>query len=322
MADGLAAILVFGAGEVAGALGYEELVRALEIGFRQGVSALPRNIHDIPGGLVALMPVWGDRIGAVKIATVFPANPDDHGLPTVHAQVLLFDGATGTALAVVEGGELTRRRTAAASALAASYLARADAESLLVIGAGALAPHLASAHAAVRPIRRIRIWGRSAAKAKAVAASLNADLPGFDIAASEDLAGDVGHADVISCVTSAAEPVLLGRWLAAGTHIDLVGGFSPQARECDDDAVRGARIFVDTFEGALAEAGDLLIPIASGIIDRTQIVGELAGLCRREVQGRTSADEITLFKSVGAAIEDLVAAQMVLAAGQSQGTVL
>jgi ornithine cyclodeaminase len=230
----------------------------------------------------------------------------------VQAQVLLFDGATGTALALVEGGELTLRRTAAASALAASYLAKIDAASLLVIGTGSLAPHLAAAHAAVRPIRRVRIWGRSPAKAEALARRLRADLPELDIAASSNLAADAAAADIVSCATSAAEPVLLGRWLAPGTHVDLVGNFSRQARECDDDTVRGARIFVDTVEGALAEAGDLLIPLATGAIDRNRIVGELADLCRGEVQGRTAPDEITVFKSVGAAIEDLIAAQLVL----------
>jgi ornithine cyclodeaminase len=165
----------------------------------------------------------------------------------------------------------------------------------------------------------VRIWGRSVAKAEAAADRLRSACPALDIAASRDLAADAAAADIISCATSASEPVLQGRWITPGTHIDLVGGFSPQARECDDDAVRGARIFVDTFEGALAEAGDLLIPMADGVISRTQVLGELTGLCRHDVAGRTSPDDITLFKSVGAAIEDLTAAQMVLARATSQG---
>jgi ornithine cyclodeaminase len=319
MPDRPSAIHVFGADDVAAALDYPALIGGLDAAFRGGGHGLPRTVHQVPGGLIALMPVWGDRMGAVKIATVIPANPEVHELPAVQAQVLLFDGATGSALALVEGGEITRRRTAAASALAASYLARQDAETLLVIGSGALAPYLAAAHASVRPIRQVKIWGRSPVKAAGAAERLRSTCPALEIAASLDLAKDAAGADIISCATSASEPVLQGRWVSPGAHVDLVGGFSPQARECDDDTVRGARIFVDTFEGALAEAGDLLIPMASGIISRAQILGDLAGLCRREIVGRASADDITLFKSVGAAIEDLTAAQMVLARATSQG---
>jgi ornithine cyclodeaminase len=315
MPDRPSAIHVFGADDVATTLDYPALIGGLEAAFREGGHGLPRTIHQVPEGLVALMPVWGDQMGAVKIATVIPANPEVHQLPAVQAQVLLFDRATGSALALVEGGEITRRRTAAASALAASYLARQNAETLLVIGSGALAAYLAAAHAAVRPIRQVKIWGRSAVKAEAAAERLRSTCPTLKIAASLDLAKDAAAADIISCATSASEPVLHGRWISPGTHVDLVGGFSPKARECDDDTVRGARIFVDTFDGALAEAGDLLIPMANGVIGRAQILGDLGGLCRADVQGRTSPDDITLFKSVGAAIEDLTAAQMVLARG-------
>jgi alanine dehydrogenase len=318
MPESPASLPTFGPRQVADALPYGRLIEALREAFRTEGHALPRTVHEVPGGLVALMPVWAGRTGAVKIATVFPGNPD-HGLPTIHAQVLLFDGATGAPLALVDGTEVTLRRTASASALAASYLARPDASTLLVIGTGALAPHMARAHAAVRPIRRIAVWGRTPGRSAATAAQIAANLPGIVVTVAGDLAEAAGEAAMISCATRATEPVLCGAWLSPGTHVDLVGSFSPQARECDDDVVRGARIFVDTLEGALAEAGDLLIPLANGTIQRGEIAGELADLCGGSVQGRTSPQQITVFKSVGAAIEDLIAAEMVLKAA-SQGT--
>ena len=313
MSDPFAGLRVHSAEAVATALPYAGLVAVLEAAFRQGALAFPRTVLKVPDGLVALMPAWRAELGVVKLATVFPDNPTRHGRPTVQALVVVFDGATGAPLAVVDGTELTLRRTAAASALAATYLARPEAERLLVIGTGELAPHLAMAHVAVRPIRHIRVWGRSSEKAEALAARLAAEAPSIDVAVAPGLDQAVAEADVISCATRAIEPVLQGRWIAPGTHIDLVGSFSPQARECDDDTVRGARIFVDTHEGALAEAGDLLIPLARGVIGRGQILGELADLCRGAVQGRTASGDVTVFKSVGAAIEDLAAAQMVMA---------
>jgi ornithine cyclodeaminase len=314
-----ASLPTFSARQVADALPFGALVESLRHAFGGESHALPRAVHEVPGGLVALMPVWAGRTGAVKVATVFPDNPG-RGLPSIHAQVLLFDGATGAPVALVDGTEVTLRRTAAASALAASYLARPDASTLLVIGTGALAPHMAIAHAAVRPIRRIAVWGRTPGKSAATAARIVAQLPGVVVTAASDLATAAGEAAIISCATRAAEPVLRGAWLSPGAHVDLVGSFSAEARECDDAVVRGARIFVDTLEGALAEAGDVLIPLANGTIGRDEIAGELADLCRGAVAGRTSPLQTTVFKSVGAAIEDLIAAEMVLKASR-QGNV-
>jgi ornithine cyclodeaminase len=258
------------------------------------------------------MAVWGDVHGAVKLATVFPENPSHRGLPAIHAQILLFDALTGEPLALVDGTETTLRRTAAASALAARHLALPHAESLLVIGTGALAPHLIAAHTLVRPIRHVTIWGRSHAKAAALAEAVGAPRPDLVVEAAEDPAIAAARAQIISCATSAATPVLAGAWLSPGAHVDLVGGFSPHEREADDAVIRQARLFVDTRAGALSEAGDLLIPLASGVISPGAILGELSELCRGEVPGRTSAHDITVFKSVGAAIEDLIAAQLVL----------
>ena len=174
---------------------------------------------------------------------------------------------------------------------------------LLVIGAGAMAPFLARAHASVRPISRIRIWNRTAANADRIARELASE--GFDAEAVTDLDPEIGRADIISTATISPTALIRGELLSPGTHVDLVGAFTPEMRESDDEAVLRSRVYVDTRAGALQEAGDLVQPLADGTLVHEDVVGELAELCRGEVTGRQGADEITLFKSVGAAIEDL-----------------
>jgi ornithine cyclodeaminase len=233
------------------------------------------------------------------------------GAGTVQAIYALLDRASGEPRALLDGEALTLRRTAAASALAACHLARDDARHLLVVGAGRLAPHLACAHRALRPrLRRVSVWARDAAKAQAAAQWLRGQ--GVDAQAVMDLEPAVRAADIVSCATTATSPLVHGDWLAPGTHLDLVGAFTPQMREVDDAAVARSRIVVDTYDGALAEAGDLLAPMASGVITRESVVAELAELVRGEKPGRTAASEITLFKSVGTALEDLAAAALVV----------
>jgi ornithine cyclodeaminase len=239
---------------------------------------------------------------------VFPGNAA-RGLPAVNGTVLLFDGVTGAPVAVIDGQALTNRRTAAASALAARFLARTDATQHLVVGTGQLAPELARAHAANGTIERTVIWGRDPAKAAAVAQALRYD--GIAAEPTEDLAAAARRADIISTATLAAEPLLLGAWLQPGVHLDLVGSFRPDMREADDAAVRDCRLFVDTREGALSEAGELAQPIAAGLLSPDDIAGELSELCTGAVSGRLTASEKTLFKSVGTALEDLAAAELV-----------
>ncbi|HEY3812490.1 MAG TPA: ornithine cyclodeaminase family protein [Caulobacteraceae bacterium] len=301
--------------EVARSLDYPRLIEALRHAFVEAAPALPRAVLDLPGDAKArlvTMPAWGGAAGAVKIATIFPDNPAHRAKPAIQAVVILFDGQTGAPRAIADGSEITLRRTAAASALAADYLARPEASTLLMIGTGALAPHLVGAHAAVRAIRRVEIWGRSPEKARAVAAAVAAVRPDLEVAASNDRAASCARADIVCCATAAATPVLEGGWLSPGVHVDLVGGFSAHTREADDAVVLGARIVVDTRAGALHEAGDLLIPLGAGVIGAADIVGELADLCSGRVRGRTSPDQVTVFKSVGAALEDLAAMQLLL----------
>ncbi|MBI3938504.1 MAG: ornithine cyclodeaminase family protein [Betaproteobacteria bacterium] len=307
-------IKVVSAAEVERLLDTPELIEALRAMLRSGCEMPPRHHHAVahpsgaPGTLL-LMPAWraGGLLG-LKIVTVFPDNPKQ-GLPSVTGVYVLSSARTGMPLALMDARVLTLKRTAAASALAASYLARRDAERLLVIGTGALAPYLARAHAAVRPIRNIAVWGRTPAKAEALAANLR--TAGLAATAVPDRERAVCEADIVSCATTASTPLVCGAWLKPGAHLDLVGAFTPTTREADTEAVRRARVFVDSRAAALHEAGDIVIPLKGGAIDERHVVGDLFSLVRGEVAGRTGESEITLFKSVGMALEDLAAAELV-----------
>jgi ornithine cyclodeaminase len=306
------------AAEVDRALGYAGLVETLRTAFRDGAVQPVRHHHTVerPDGAAStllLMPAWSDLVRAgtsqgghigVKIVTVSPDN-NALGKPAVMGLYLLLDARTGEPQALIDGPRLTQWRTACASALAASYLAREDASKLLVVGAGALSRFLAGAHAAVRPITDIRIWNRTPANAEAAAADLRA--AGLDASATTDLDAALGWADIVSAATISSTPLVKGALLSAGCHVDLVGGFTPAMREADDDAIRRARVYVDTRAGATKEAGDIVQPLASGVLDPDAIVADLHELAREERPGRRTPQEITLFKSVGAALEDLAA---------------
>lgn len=297
--------------ETARLLPFDALVPALRTGFVEGAEAPLRHQHRVGApeaeATLLLMPAWSARYVGVKLVNVFPHN-GAAGLPAVNPAYVLSSATTGAALAVVDGAELTRRRTAAASALAAAYLARDDARHLLVVGAGKVAEVLPAAYRAVRPIERVSVWNRTASHADALAAALRED--GFAADRVDDLEPAVAAADVVSCATLASEPVVRGTWLRPGTHVDLIGSFTPRLRETDDDAVRRATVFVDT-QDALEESGDLLAPIGSGAFTAADVAGTLYDLTGGRHVGRMHADEITLFKSVGTALEDLAAAALV-----------
>lgn len=293
------------------------LIAALREAFAQECLAPARQVISTPGSgqrLFLSMPAFDARgRGAVKLATVVADNPQ-RGLPTVQAAIVVFS-EHGTPIAVLDGTLVTRLRTGAASALASSFLSREDSACLLIMGSGALAPYMALAHCAVRPIRRVCLWGRQPERAAHAAAATRTLLGGeVQVEVARVAAEAVAASDIICCATSSTTPVLLGHWLTSGAHVDLVGSFSADTREADDAAVRGARIFVDTFAGAMSEAGDLIDPLARGVIERTQVEGELSDLVRARVRGRRTREEITVFKSVGSAIEDLAAAQLIVAA--------
>lgn len=323
-------MLNISADDIDRALTFSGLVETLRGAFRDGAVQPVRHHHAIerPDGAAStllIMPAWTDFQSAgtskggyvgVKVVTVSPDN-NSIGKPAVMGVYLLLDGVTGEPLALIDGQRLTQWRTACASALAATYLARDDASRLLVIGAGSLAPFLANAHAAVRPIREIRIWNRTPANAQKVAAALA--IPGVSVSATADLDDALGWADIVSSATISSEPLVRGALLRPGAHVDLVGAFTPDLRESDDEAVRRARIFVDTRPGASKEAGDIVQPLRAQVIQPEDLIADLHELARDQKTGRETQDEITLFKSVGAALEDLAAGVAVYEAVRHRG---
>jgi ornithine cyclodeaminase len=306
-------MLSIDARSLAATLPYADLIDALDASFR-GDSRMPARTHhevavrEQPAATLLVMPAWQEgRALGIKIATVFPGNAA-HGLPAVNASYLLLDPNHGTPLAIMDGTELTLRRTAAASALASRYLSRSDAHTLLMVGTGKLAPHTIAAHATARSLRRVLIWGRNVQAAKELAGII--DLPGVEVRPVGDLHTATPLADIICCATLSSEPLISGSLLRGGQHLDLVGAFTPAMSEVDGAAVRRAEVYVDTYEGAQTEAGEIVQALANGDLSLEDIRGDLRQMTRGERPGRRSDTEITLFKSVGCALEDLAAAQL------------
>lgn len=298
---------------VRAALPYPRLIDALRVAFADAdQTQVPRrHAHSLSAeATLLLMPAWRARqqLG-VKLVTVMPDNRS-RDLPTLHALYFLADATTGAPLCIIDGEVLTLRRTAAVSALASHYLARADSRSLLMVGTGRLAPEMVVAHCTARDIRRVMIWGRHAQNAqRAVARIRSAGLPNhIEIDVEPSLAAGCTAADIICSATTSTEPLIHADWVRPGTHVDLVGGFRPHMREADDALITRAELFVDTLEGALAEAGDLLQPIAAGLLRPGDIRAELSALASAAHAGRQNPSQITLFKSVGSALTDLAAA--------------
>jgi alanine dehydrogenase len=304
-------MLILDDNDTRNALPFPGLIAALRAMFISGCEAPPRHHHDVevpgePTGTLLLMPAWlPGRYMGLKQVSVFPGNAT-RGLPSIFGSYLLSSAVTGELLAIIDGGELTARRTAAASALAASYLARRDASTMLMTGTGRLSANMIEAHKAVSPLTKVFIWGRDQAKAKATARQ--AAALGLEAIATDNLEAAAREADIISCATLSTEPLIRGEWLKPGAHVDLVGAFKPTMRETDDECVIRSTRFVDTRAGALSEGGDLVQPIRAGLITADSIAADLAELTRKVHPGRTSDQEITLFKSVGASLEDLAGA--------------
>jgi ornithine cyclodeaminase len=304
-------MLILDDNDTRNALPFSGLIEALRAMFVSGCEAPPRHHHDVvvpgePVGTLLLMPAWlPGRYMGLKQVSVFPGNAS-RGLPSIFGSYLLSSAVTGELLAIIDGGELTARRTAAASALAGSYLARKDASVMLMTGTGRLSANLIEAHKAVQPLKKVFVWGRDQAKAAQVAGF--AETLGLEAVATGDLQGAARQADIISCATLSTEALIRGEWLKPGAHLDLVGAFKPTMRETDDQCVIRASRFVDTRAGALTEGGDLVQPIKAGLIAADSIAADLAELTRGTHPGRTSDAEITLFKSVGASLEDLAGA--------------
>jgi ornithine cyclodeaminase/alanine dehydrogenase-like protein (mu-crystallin family) len=250
------------------------------------------------------------RFMASKLITSFPANLIKGELPAVQAVCILFDGANGRPLAIMDGTEITYWRTAADSALGAKILAPAAPATLLVVGAGQMSSWLVRAHRTVRPsLRRVLIWNRSRERATQLSVSLRQE--GIEAEAVDDLSSATRLADLICTCTRSHEPLVLGGNLRPGTHLDLVGGYTPDTREADDEAARRARVFVDRRESAFKGVGDILQPIANGAIGAADVLGDLYDLLGGTVPGRRSPSDITFFKNAGGAHLDLMTAELV-----------
>jgi ornithine cyclodeaminase/alanine dehydrogenase-like protein (mu-crystallin family) len=299
--------------EVARLLPYTGLVDALDAAHREPEALVRRVVYSPDGSdqLFMGLPAWvpGRAIG-IKLVTSFPANTGTD-LPTIQALYVLFDGTNGSPLALIDGTELTYRKTACDSALGSRYLSRTDARTLLMVGAGGLGEHLIAAHRAVRPsIERVLVWNRGRDRADALAQVVGGT-------AVDDLDAAVAEADIISTATRAKEPLIKGALLRGGTHLDLVGSYLPDSREIDDDVVRRARLYVDSRLAPLEECGDLVIPLRAGLITEDDIVADLYQLARGERQGRTDAAQITAMENGGGGHLDLMTARFVWAQVQA-----
>ena len=293
---------------------FKELIRSLRLAFASRNTIVPmRHHHEFPNPKVSedstllIMPAWNPGKNAgVKIVTISPEN-GQFGLPSINGAYIYLDATKGYIKAILEAKSLTAKRTAAASALASSFLSKKSSSSLLMIGTGALSSNLIKAHISIRPIKTVYVWGRSYTKAVTICS----ELKEFDIKISpiRTIEEKISEVDIISCATLSKTPLVLGEYLCPGQHLDLVGSYKKEMRESDDLAILKSKVYVDTFEGALKEAGDIVQPLNTGILEKKDIEADLFQLCIMNNLGRKSDKEITLFKSVGHALEDLAAAK-------------
>jgi len=311
---------IINAEQVEQQLSFRELITLLKQGFSRPFTMPMRQVYHlgVTASLTsgksncrdgfALLPAWNDEVIATKAFTYFPENEQNHRLASLFSQILLFSRQTGEPLALIDGTRITYWRTAAVSALASSLLSRENSRHLLLFGTGQLAPYLLHAHLTVRKLNRITLWGRNAAKVQALIETFRQHYPDVDFAAAASLADEVNAADIICCATGAETPLFDGQWLSPGTHVDCLGNHLKDARECDAVSISRAGVYVDSRDNCLNEAGELLLAMQEGHFTPDKIRGELSQMCTNPEILRREEKEITLFKSVGTAISDLLTA--------------
>tara|TARA_Y100001956_G_scaffold81659_1_gene99867 strand:- start:4618 stop:5583 length:966 start_codon:yes stop_codon:yes gene_type:complete len=308
--------------QIVQSLSMKGLIESMRQTYQQQVTIPQRRVMPLKKGAYdafALLPAWNDSLITVKAFTYFPSNYLE-GRDSLASKILAFDRSNGEPLALLDGKVLTFWRTAAASALAADYLARKESETLLICGTGNLAPYMAWAYAAIRPLKKVLVWGRDHHKAQAAVDKILSGLEyqslpesqRYRVEAVTSVDEQLPQVDVITCVTGSAEPLFDGSEVKLGTHIDLIGNHDKDKRECDSVSIKRSNVFVDSRINVLAEAGDLLIPIAEGDFSEAMIKAELTELCANSHSGRMDQSEITLYKSVGSALADLAAVRFVL----------
>jgi 1-pyrroline-2-carboxylate reductase [NAD(P)H] len=299
-------------------LNFEELIPLLKRSFRRPFSMPQRQVHALTPeqndnhDAFALLPSWNEEVIGNKMFTYFPNNAKNHDLPGLFSKIMLFKRQTGEPLALVDGTSVTYWRTAAISALASQLLSRENSKNLVLFGTGNLASYILKAHLSVRNLTQVTLWGRNSEKVSALIEAFTSLYPEVSFKASVELDTEIISADIVCCATGAKTPLFDGNKLSPGTHIDCLGNHMQDARECDTTTITRARVYVDSLTNTLNEAGELLIPIAEGAFNKEAIVGELADMCKEPKILRQSSDDITLFKSVGTAISDLVAAHCVV----------
>jgi len=302
---------VISAEQVHASLSYPAFVDSLQEVFAAPHTMPPRQVllldpasgsHDA----FAMLPSWNEEVICQKAFTYFPGNQPP--APTLHSQILLFDRKTGAPLALVDGVSVTCWRTAGVSALASRFLSRPDSQTLLLLGTGKLAPFLIRAHASVRPLKRILLWGRTPQRVESLREMMAGEFPMITFECVTNLSEACGMADIVVCATGSTEILVKGEWMRPGTHTDFLGNHHADKRECDSELVTRARVFVDSRENCFREAGEILVPVSEGVFSLDQVAGELADLCRGDTPGRRDETEITLFKSVGCALGDLCGA--------------
>ena len=252
-----------------------------------------------------------DKAVGAKVITIFPRNNKAAEWPSIQAVYILFEAVNGSPVACLDGTALTWLKTAADSALGSKFLSCNNIQTMLMIGAGQMAPHLVRAHCQIRPsLTRVQIWNRSIDKAQVLCAQLAADLPDIEFSTTTELEASARAADLICSAIGCQQPIIRGEWLKPGVHLDLVGAYTPNMREADDDCLRRGSLFVDARETTLQQIGELMIPLASGVISEDDVLADFSDLCRQNHQGRSSEDEITIFKNGGGGHLDLMCARL------------
>ncbi|MFK7788303.1 MAG: ornithine cyclodeaminase family protein [Phycisphaeraceae bacterium] len=303
---------ILSAEDVHAALAYPDLVDALQSAYAGSFSMPPRQVFlldDEPSNhdAFAVLPSWNDELIAVKSFTYFPDNPKPE-YASLYSKILLFDRKHGEPLALVDGTSVTFWRTAGISGLASRLLSREDSKTLLLLGTGNLAPYIIKAQLSVRPIDRVMVWGRTPENAQAIAEQSASENESVRFEVADDLEAACSDADIIVSATGSHEPLVLGDWVTPGTHTDFIGNHHATKRECDTALVVKSKVYADSYVNCFKEAGELLVPIAEGAITKDHVVGELTEMCSGAVKLRDSDDEVTLFKSIGMALSDLVGA--------------
>jgi ornithine cyclodeaminase len=298
--------------EIEKVLSYPRLIAKLKEAFTQNYTTPERLKYQYRGAIsdientLLLMPSWqNNKDLGVKLVTVTPDN-SNRSLPAVQGVYILFDIVTGKPSIIIDAKRLTTKRTAATSALASKFLSRKNSKVLLMVGTGALCKELINAHCSVRPIEKVLLWGRNFEKSQIIASS----FPKLDVIPIENIETGLNEADIISCATLSSNPLLFGRYLKNGQHVDLVGSYLPHSREADDEVIQKASVYIDA-QHSKRESGELFIPLSEGILSESDILNDLVGLCSNDTFQRRSNEEITLFKSTGHAMEDLAAAQLI-----------